>query len=281
MSEPEPVDPVFLPPPWGEDDAAPQDDQAPVLPSGSKDGPPGLRDFPDAEAFAHRQHERPAQNWHNMCQGFSRQCVGAPAFGASARLAFNGIAAKHRRDSSPPPAGSIAYYGPADHGFGHAVFVVDDGWVWSNDILRVGKIDRVRWDVFPARWGLEYRGWIDRCPAGDLPVQRTGPGLSARLGDAPSDDRPGRTPSRYRQERRVYHSRMRLGQRDSDSVWNLQTALGKHGHRVAGGASAAYDEATLKACAAFQRAQGWTGADADGIAGPQTVDRLGLVWVDD
>ena len=54
-----------------------------------------------------------------------------------------------------------------------------------------------------------------------------------------------------------------------------------HGHRVAGGASAAYDEATVRACAAFQRAQGWTGADADGIAGPQTVDRLGLVWVDD
>ena len=47
--------------------------------------------------------------------------------------------------------------------FGHAVFAVNGGFVWSNDILRRGHIDRVRWDVFPSRWRLPYRGWISAC----------------------------------------------------------------------------------------------------------------------
>jgi hypothetical protein len=37
----------------------------------------------------------------------------------------------------------------------------------------------------------------------------------------------------------------------------------------------------VAACATFQRAQGWTNADADGIAGPETARRLGLTWVQD
>jgi len=221
-----------------------------------------MRTYAQAKEFAQQQHRAGSSSWLNLCQMFSRQCVGAPPFGASARLAFNNTAPEHRHRSGPPPAGAIAYYGHRDRGAGHAVFVVNGGFVWSNDILRKGHIDRVRWNVFESRWGLPYRGWISACPAGELPVQR----------DADS------APS-YRQGRRVYRSRMRLGQDDSDSVWNLQVALIARGFEFEDGPTGYYGNHTRRSVAAFQRRRGWSGADADGLAGPATIDKLGLLWV--
>jgi hypothetical protein len=220
-----------------------------------------MRTYAQAKEFAQQQHRSGAPRWLNMCQMFSRQCVGAAPWGVSAREAFNRIPGEDRHQTSPPPPGSIAYYGYRDHGFGHAVFAVNGGFVWSNDILRRGQIDRVRWDVFPARWRLPYRGWISACPAGELPVQR------------------GDEPLAYRQGRRVYSSRMRFAQDDSDSVWNLQVALAARGFEFENGPTGYYGVHTRRCVAIFQRRRGWSGADADGIAGPGTVGALGLLWV--
>jgi hypothetical protein len=246
-----------------------------------------MRTYAQAVAFARRQHNAPSQDWFNLCQALARQCVGAAPFGLSAREAFNAIPREHRHVSDPPPAGSIAYYGRVRAGFGHAVFVVEDGFVWSNDILRKGKVDKVRWDVFVDRWGLAYRGWIDRCPHGELPVTR--PDESRAHGGGASKRR--RAPEKPRQEvqpdavpglRRggqVFSSRMRFGQADSDSVWNLQVALIGQGLSIPAGPSDFYGAQTLAACTSFQRSQGWAGAAANGVAGPVTVTRLGLTWV--
>ncbi|MDX6231605.1 MAG: hypothetical protein QOH68_556 [Nocardioidaceae bacterium] len=227
-----------------------------------------MRNYEQARQFAIHEHHQPRrEGWFNMCQMFSRQCVGAPGFGGSAREAFNNVAAAHRHTSKPPPPGSIAYYGRADQGFGHAVFAVEGGKVWSNDILRRGQIDRVDWDIFIPRWGLAYRGWIDTCPAGPLPVKKLAGASPAKEG--------------YRQQRKVYRSKMRFRQDDSDSVWNLQLALMAAGLPFTHGPTGYYGERTRRACATYQRRQGWTGDDANGIAGPESVRRLGLVWLDE
>jgi peptidoglycan hydrolase-like protein with peptidoglycan-binding domain len=113
---------------------------------------------------------------------------------------------------------------------------------------------------------LPYRGWISATPAGDeLPVQR----------QPERNDVPG-----YRQGRKVYASKMQLAQDDSDSVWNLQVALIARGFEFEDGPTAYYGRHTRRCVAAFQHRRGWEGKDADGIAGPQTIARLGLVWVD-
>jgi hypothetical protein len=111
-----------------------------------------------------------------------------------------------------------------------------------------------------------------------------GPETVKRLGGVWVDD--GKPPASggsstsytYRQGKKVYSSKMKKGQSNSDSVWNLCVALRSKGY-YSGTPIDDYTQKVVDACAAFQRAQGWSGSGADGIAGPQTVDRLGLVWV--
>jgi peptidoglycan hydrolase-like protein with peptidoglycan-binding domain len=73
---------------------------------------------------------------------------------------------------------------------------------------------------------------------------------------------------------------MRLEQDDSDSVWNLQVALIARGFEFENGPSGYYGTHTRRNVAAFQRRRGWSGSDADGLAGKETIGSLGLVWVD-
>ncbi|MFB9315250.1 peptidoglycan-binding domain-containing protein [Nocardioides plantarum] len=222
-----------------------------------------MRTFEQAKAYAISQHHQPSRDWYRWCQVFSRQCVGAPGFGASARLAFNSIPPRSKHVTMPPPPGSIAYYGSGTSGSGHAVFAVEGGFVWSTDILRRGKIDRVRWDVFQTKWNLRYRGWIEACPSGALPVTLR------------ASTRPG-----YKQNRKVYRSKMHLYQADSDSVWNLQLALMARGYSIGAGPTGTFGIHTMVACAAFQGSRGWKARRADGIPGAETIRQLGLVWVD-
>jgi peptidoglycan hydrolase-like protein with peptidoglycan-binding domain len=56
----------------------------------------------------------------------------------------------------------------------------------------------------------------------------------------------------------------------------LQKALIGRGYSIPAGATGKYGAQTTAAVAAFQRAQGWSGSQADGIAGPETLRRLGV-----
>ncbi|MGW2512543.1 peptidoglycan-binding protein [Streptomyces scopuliridis] len=56
---------------------------------------------------------------------------------------------------------------------------------------------------------------------------------------------------------------------DDPCVKTFQQALIAKGHKIPSGATALYGNETKAACAAFQRAQGWSGSDADGQPGPE------------
>lgn len=56
----------------------------------------------------------------------------------------------------------------------------------------------------------------------------------------------------------------------------LQQALLSKGYAIPAGATGTYGAQTTAAVAAFQRDQGWSGSQADGIAGPETLRRLGV-----
>lgn len=226
-----------------------------------------MRSYPQAKAYAQAQHTAPSlyvrQGGH--CQMFARQCVGSGAWANSAIDAWHAIPAAHRHSGVPRP-GSIAYYDkaavPDYREFGHAVFVIESGKVWSTDALRFGRVDIVPYTWFGAHWGMRYLGWIDWTPSG-------------RLNLAPTVVAPTLA---YRQGKRVFSSKMHQGQINSDSVWNLVLALRAHGYPTLP-IGDDYIQRVRDACAAFQRRQGWSGTNANGIAGPETIRRLGLIWV--
>ncbi len=62
----------------------------------------------------------------------------------------------------------------------------------------------------------------------------------------------------------------------TEQTRRLQRALIGAGHAIPAGATGTYGDQTTAAVAAFQRAQGWSGSQADGIAGPETLRRLGV-----
>lgn len=121
---------------------------------------------------ANREVVNPTRDWTRDCQMFARTPVNAKAFGTTALNAWQSTPEEHRHYSYPPRPGSIAYYAnPKNPGAGHAVFVGDNGKVYSTDIKRTGKIDIVNWNVFQTKWNMAYLGWIDATPSGKLPVQ--------------------------------------------------------------------------------------------------------------
>lgn len=227
-----------------------------------------MRTYSAAVAYARYQHLHPASYVRagNHCQQFARSCVGASGWADSAIDAWHSIPSAHRH-AGVPRAGSIAYYdkpGIPDHReFGHSVFVVERGQVWSTDALRFGHVDLVPYTWFKAHWGMRYLGWIDWTPSG-------------RINLAPATATPTYA---YRQGKKVYRSKMRLGQMNSDSVWNVTLALrAKHART-----EIPIDDYTADVkhdVSVFQLAQGWHGTNADGIVGPGTCKALGLVWVD-
>jgi hypothetical protein len=47
------------------------------------------------------------------------------------------------------------------HGFGHVALSDGGGYVWSTDVLRPGKVDRVTAASITHNWGLSYVGWSE------------------------------------------------------------------------------------------------------------------------
>jgi hypothetical protein len=82
----------------------------------------------------------------------------------------------------------------------------------------------------------------------------------------------------YRQGKKVFSNKMHAGQTNSDSVWNICLSLHAKGY-YKGVVVDDYTPDVVAACSKFQHAQGWSGKDANGIAGPETTKRLGCVWV--
>lgn len=133
-----------------------------------------MRTYAGGVAWAEGQRLHPSQDWTYRCQSFARQCVGAAVWAPSARQAFYKIPRSHRH-SSTPPAGSLLYYGSDDPG--HVVFVVSNGYCYSNDVRRRGKIDKVPLTEITEWLGRHYPvlGWIDQTPSGKINLAPSAP----------------------------------------------------------------------------------------------------------
>ncbi len=130
-----------------------------------------MRSYSEALTWAKAQSVNPSRDYTNLCQLFARSCVGAAAWAPSARLAFNAVPQANRHQGIPP-LGALVYYGDAHAGNGHATFSAGSGYVYSTDIKRRGKVDKVPYLQPVKSWGLPYRGWIDLTPSGPIDIFR-------------------------------------------------------------------------------------------------------------
>jgi hypothetical protein len=207
------------------------------------------------------------------CIGVVRRSWGIGSLGGSALIAFRNVPDRemHYTDPLDVPEGAICYGLNGLHGqpltrYGHAWIAARNLQGWSTDYSGLGT-----WKLAPMslpRWtnGDKQVQWTSWTPYGRLPVGQT------------QRQRNNAVTYSYRQGKKVYSSKMRLGQMNSDSVWNLSLALRQKGfwrHPPIND----YTPALRDACAAYQRSQGWSGVGANGIAGPLTIRRLGLIWV--
>lgn len=113
----------------------------------------------DALDEAARYALRGDGGWEGLCLKWVRSCFDIPARYPSAIVAWNHVAREDRHGGKRPPAGVPVFW--AIGKYGHIALSDGDGRVWSTDIRRRGKVDRVTIDYVNNHWGARYLGWSE------------------------------------------------------------------------------------------------------------------------
>lgn len=205
-----------------------------------------------------------ALDWAGLCERLVRTSYGEnTTVYPSASAHWKAIPAKYKHTGKPLRGGIAFWLNKSGTGFGHVALCVNDiGSINSNDIIKHGRVDRVDYQVIEKRWGLVYVGWADPWWDEINKLVVPHPVISYT----------------YRQGKRVFSNKMKSGVTKSDSVWNLSLALHIRGY-LKSPPTVNYTPGLRAACKQFQLRNGWSGSDADGLAGPQTAKKLGLLWV--
>lgn len=231
-----------------------------------------MRNASQAAAWA-EIHEG-AVGWRTTCLSLVRRAWDLPTQDSYPQLEWDSVPLTSRHSDTRPPVGAPCFWkGPTAQG--HAGIVVEYRGavphIATTDVVRLGRVDVVPLRKIEQVWpSAHWLGWTSQLQGKCLPVPVPQVVVNRVVA------------SPYRQGGKIYRSHLRIGQRESDSVWNLQRALIRRGFPTGAPAPTGdYLSGTRAAVAAFQRDQGWSGRDADGLAGRFTVVRLGLVWVQD
>lgn len=117
-----------------------------------------------AVAFALKEHKTPSRVWQSpkgngLCLQFTRTALDVPAKAGSAIEAWSDVAAGDRHGGQNPPPGVPVFWRIGR--WGHVAVSAGGGYVWSTDILRKGKVDKVSIAYLSNRWGATYLGWAE------------------------------------------------------------------------------------------------------------------------
>ena len=150
------------------------------------------RPWPNATLRWAQEAERGARKWYNLCLRFARMAIGVPARYPTAQSAWNHIppSRRHRGDA---PAGYPEWWNTGKGRAGHVGISDGRGNVYSNDILKHGKIDLVPRTRIHGKWGATYLGWSSNLNGVDLPTPIEH--LAGNLTSRPATGSQGRTGS--------------------------------------------------------------------------------------
>lgn len=111
----------------------------------------------EALANAAAQVKKASQDWTGWCLKFCRIMYGVAALYTEADLAWD--KAKYRHTTGVPPKGALVFWRVGK--FGHIAISDGGGYVYSTDIMRRGKVDRVPITYVTSHWRATYLGWTE------------------------------------------------------------------------------------------------------------------------
>jgi hypothetical protein len=108
-----------------------------------------------ALSWMQRQSRSGASNWHNKCLMDVRMALGVPSKYGTAAIGW--AHTRKRHSGTPPPGVPVWWTG----GQGHVALSAGGGYVWTNDFVRDGRIDKASISDITRRWGKPYQGWSE------------------------------------------------------------------------------------------------------------------------
>lgn len=196
-------------------------------------------------------------NTPNLCLRQVREWWGVGSKYPSAISAWRN--ARYRYSGVPPKGAPVFYSGGQ---YGHVAFSLGNGYVRSTDAAGRGKVGTVPLDWFNRNWGYTRVGWTRDLNGVLLPFPITTTTLPvvdlSQLITAAKSNPPAISGTvTYRPT--IY----------------VERALAKIGYLAGGYVDGHYGRTTVAAYSRWQRALGYSGADANGIPGMSSLTALG------
>jgi ribonucleoside-triphosphate reductase len=186
-----------------------------------------------------------------QCLATTRKYYNVASKYGTAFLSWQAADHKHFSDDGrDAPRGAPVWWTGGSSGAGHVAISVGGGVCLTTDWKRPGKIDYAHINDITTAWGLDYKGWTREI--NDVVVWRPRP---------PRD---------------VVHLRnLRPGERNED-VLKVKHALHQKGYTGFLVTSNKYGNGIKRAYAKFQKRLGYSGPDANGVPGPNSLQKLGF-----
>lgn len=215
-----------------------------------------------ATSAAAAQVSSPSQDWKGWCLKFVRIMLGVGPQYNSAIDAWNG--AKYKHVTGTPPKGVPVFWRTSS--FGHIALSDGNGFCYSTDIRRTGKVDRVAITEIHQRWGATYLGWsedLNGVRVYNVPTAPSGGGVAAKPPTGP------KVPVSLAALQ--YHAKNGTGKYSPAASGPMCEGVKRRLIQLGCGTSAS----SFASCyAVWQRKMGYQGKDADGVPGQVSLNAL-------
>jgi hypothetical protein len=126
------------------------------------DWEPGKTRRRTAVRLMRARHKEGSAIWFNLCQKAVRTALGAGPGAASAKRAWLDSDREDRRayrEDKPPPFGVPVYF-KMNTPYWHVALSAGRGKVWTTDVVRRGRVDKVSIAYIERRWNARCIGWL-------------------------------------------------------------------------------------------------------------------------
>lgn len=105
----------------------------------------------------------------DRCQWTVRTLLRIGPGAATAKAGWQAVPVPERHGHLVPPPGVPVFFQTSNSAWHVTLSDFEPWWVWSTDIKRKGKLDRVPKSLIQSRWNAPYLGWTSRLNGVEIP----------------------------------------------------------------------------------------------------------------